>query len=136
MVQMKATPADEERARKKALAVRDSLTRGADFAAMARAYSGDTATRDSGGVLGQISVPTLPANLREPLAGLRVGEVSVPFKREAGYHIFKLLARDPEGEYRVRRDQGRPSPGRVEQENWKKPTSAGTSASARTSTSN
>ncbi|HYR68309.1 MAG TPA: peptidylprolyl isomerase, partial [Candidatus Dormibacteraeota bacterium] len=62
--------------------------------------SGDAATRDSGGVLGQISVPALPANLREPLAGLRVGEVSVPFKRDAGYHIFKLLAREPESEYK------------------------------------
>jgi len=100
MVQAKSTPADEERSRKKALAVRDSLLRGADFAAMARAYSGDSATRDSGGVLGQISVPALPANLRESLAGLRVGEVSVPFKREAGYHIFKLLAREPESEYK------------------------------------
>jgi peptidyl-prolyl cis-trans isomerase SurA len=100
MVQAKAIPADEERARKKALAVRDSLVRGADFATAARAYSGDTATRDSAGVLGQISVPALPANLREPLAGLRVGEVSVPFKREAGYHIFKLLARTPESEYK------------------------------------
>ena len=100
MVQAKATPADEERSRKKALAVRDSLLRGADFAAMARKFSGDTATRDSGGVLGLISVPALPANLREPLAGLRVGEVSVPFKREAGYHIFKVVSREPEGEYK------------------------------------
>jgi len=29
-----------------------------------------------------------------------VGEVSVPFKREAGYHIFKVVAREPEGEYK------------------------------------
>jgi peptidyl-prolyl cis-trans isomerase SurA len=100
MVQAKSTPADEERARKKAQALRDSLVRGADFAAMARKYSGDTATRDSGGVLGEISIPALPAQLREPLAGLGVGEVSVPFKREAGYHIFKLLARTPETDYK------------------------------------
>ena len=100
MVQAKSTPADEERSRKKAMAVRDSLVRGADFAAMARKYSGDTATRDSGGVLGEISVPALPAPLREPLAGLGVGEVSVPFKRDAGYHIFKVLARQPESDYK------------------------------------
>lgn len=100
MVQAKTTPVDEERSRKKAMVVRDSLVRGADFAAMARKYSGDSATRDSGGVLGLISVPALPANLREPLAGLGVGEVSVPFKRDAGYHIFKVLAREPESEYK------------------------------------
>jgi peptidyl-prolyl cis-trans isomerase SurA len=99
MVQAKPTDADEERARKRALALRDSIVAGADFAAVARKYSADAATRDSGGVVGQIPVPALPANLREPLSGLRVGEVSVPFKRDAGYHIFKLLGREPEKDY-------------------------------------
>jgi peptidyl-prolyl cis-trans isomerase SurA len=100
MVQAKPTSEDEERARKKATAVRDSLRHGADFATLARAYSADTATRDSGGVLGPISVPALPANLREPLSGLGVGEVSVPFKRDAGYHIFKVLGRTAEADYK------------------------------------
>jgi peptidyl-prolyl cis-trans isomerase SurA len=93
MVQIRPSEADEERARKKALAVRDSLLQGADFAAMARRYSADTATKDSGGVLGEIPVPSLPQNMQEALAGLSLGEVSVPFKREAGYHLFKLLGR-------------------------------------------
>lgn len=100
MVQAKPTDADEERARKKAVAVRDSLLRGADFAKMAKKYSADTATRDSAGVLGEIPVPNLPANLREPLTGLSDGEVSVPFKREAGYHIFKVLGRVPETDFK------------------------------------
>jgi peptidyl-prolyl cis-trans isomerase SurA len=100
MVQAKPTPEDEERARRRAMALRDSILGGADFAAVARKYSADTATRDSGGVLGQVPVPALPANLRETLSGLRVGEVSVPFKREAGYHIFKLLGRVPETDYK------------------------------------
>ncbi len=100
MVQAKATSEDEERARTKAFALRDSLLRGADFADLARRYSSDTATRDSGGVLGMIPVPGLPANLREPLGGLRQGEISVPFRREAGFHIFKLLDRKPEADYK------------------------------------
>jgi peptidyl-prolyl cis-trans isomerase SurA len=100
MVQAKPTPEDEERARRRSLALRDSIAAGADFAQVARKYSADTATRDSGGVLGQVPVPALPANLREALSGLRVGEVSVPFKREAGYHIFKLLGRVPEADFK------------------------------------
>lgn len=101
MVQAKATPADEDRARLRALALRDSIvTKGADFAAVAKKYSADTATRDSGGVLGSVAVPALPENLREPLSGLAVGEVSVPFKREAGYHIFKVLGRTPATDYK------------------------------------
>src|SRR5262245_10117089 len=101
MVQAKATTADEERARLRALALRDSiLTKGADFAAVARKFSADTATKDSGGVLGAVPVPALPQNLREPLSGLAVGEVSVPFKRDAGYHLFKVLGRTPETDYK------------------------------------
>ena len=101
MVQAKPLPADEERARLRALALRDSIiNKGADFAAVAKKFSADTATRDSGGVLGSVPVPGLPENLREPLSGLGVGEVSVPFKRDAGYHLFKVLGRTPETDYK------------------------------------
>lgn len=100
MIGIKPTPADEERARKRALVYRDSLMKGADFAVTARRHSMDTATKDSGGVLGEISVATLPDNLREVLTGLSVNEISVPVKREAGYHIFKLLGRVPESDFK------------------------------------
>jgi peptidyl-prolyl cis-trans isomerase SurA len=99
MIATHPSPADEERARVKALAVRDSLARGADFAAMARKYSADSATRDSAGHLGEIPVPNLPPNMREVLTGLREGEISTAFKRDAGYHIFKVLGRTPEKAY-------------------------------------
>ena len=100
MIGLHPTPADEERARKRALAVRDSLKSGADFAAMAKRYSKDTATKDSGGVLGDVTSTALPDNLKEVLTGLSVNEVSVPVKRDAGYHIFKLLGRIPETDYK------------------------------------
>ena len=100
MIGIKATPADEERARKKALAVRDELKAGADFAAAAKKYSKDTATKDSGGALGDVPVSSLPDNLREVLTGLSVNEVSVPVKRDAGYHLFKLLGRVNEEDYK------------------------------------
>jgi peptidyl-prolyl cis-trans isomerase SurA len=100
MVQAKPTASDEERARVRCFALRDSILAGADFGAVAKKFSADTATRDSAGVLGEVPVPALPENLRETLSGLRVGEVSVPFKREAGYHIFKVLGRTPETDYK------------------------------------
>ena len=101
LIQAALKPADEERARKRALAVRDSLLKGVDFAAMAKRYSMDTSTKDSGGFLGEVAVPNLPPSFREPLTGLREGEVSVPLKGEAGYYVFKLLGRVPEREYRL-----------------------------------
>ena len=100
LLQAAIKPADEERARKRALTVRDSLLKGADFAAMAKRFSMDTSTKDSGGYLGEVPVPNLPPSFREALTGLREGEVSVPLKGEAGYYVFKLGGRLPEREYR------------------------------------
>jgi peptidyl-prolyl cis-trans isomerase SurA len=100
LLQAKISPADEERARKRAVAVRDSLLKGANFAAMAKRYSMDTATKDSGGVLGEVPVTSLPPSFHEPLTGLGEGEVSVPLKGEAGYYVFKLGGRTPEREFR------------------------------------
>lgn len=100
MIATKPSSADEERARVRALAIRDSLSRGADFAAMARKFSADAATKDSAGFLGEVPVPSLPPNMREVLTSLREGEISTPFKRDAGYHIFKVLGRTAETEYK------------------------------------
>ena len=100
MIATHPSPADEERARVRAVAVRDSLVRGADFAAMAKKYSADSATRDSAGYLGEVPVPSLPPNMREVLTSLHEGEISTPFKRDAGYHVFKVLGRTPETEYK------------------------------------
>jgi len=99
LLQAKITPGDEERARRKALDVRDQLVKGADFAAMAKKYSMDTSTKDSGGVLGDVPVSGLPPNFREPLTGMGIGEVSVPLKGEAGYYVFKLGGRTAERDY-------------------------------------
>ncbi len=99
LFQARITPADEERARKRALAVRDSILRGADFGEAARRLSMDAATKDSAGYMGEIPVPNLPPSFREPLTGLREGEVSVPLKGDVGYYVFKLLGRTAEREY-------------------------------------
>jgi len=99
LVQGRVTPADEERARKRALTVRDSIIRGADFAAMAKRHSMDAATKDSGGIMGDVPVTSLPPNFREPLTGLTEGEVSVPLKGEAGYYVIRVLGRTPESDF-------------------------------------
>lgn len=100
LVGLKPTPADEERARRKAVTVRDSLLSGASFAGMARRYSADTSSKDSGGVIGEVPLPDLPQTFREPLTGLRDGEISVPLKGDAGYYVFKVLGHVPESEYK------------------------------------
>jgi peptidyl-prolyl cis-trans isomerase SurA len=99
LIQTHVTPADEDRARKRALVVRDSLLHGTDFAVAAKRYSMDTATKDSAGYMGEVPVPSLPPTFQEPLAGLGPGEVSVPLKGDVGYYIFKLIGRTPERDY-------------------------------------
>jgi peptidyl-prolyl cis-trans isomerase SurA len=100
LLQAKISPADEERTRKRALGVRDQILKGATFAQMAKLHSMDTATKDSGGFLGEVPVASLPPTFQEPLTGLGEGEVSVPLKGEAGYYVFKLGGRTPEREYK------------------------------------
>jgi len=100
LLQTRTGPADEERARKKALMVREQLLKGASFAEMAKKYSMDTSTKDSAGYLGEVPVTSLPPNFQEPLTGLGDNEVSVPLKGEAGYYVFKLGGRVPEREYK------------------------------------
>jgi peptidyl-prolyl cis-trans isomerase SurA len=99
LLQAKISPADEERSRKRAVAVRDTILKGADFAAVAKRYSMDTATKDSGGVLGDVPVTSLPPTFQEQLTGLGAGEVSVPLKGEAGYYVFKLRGRVAERDF-------------------------------------
>ncbi len=68
---------------------------GDDFAALAKRYSDDTATRSSGGDLG----PEKPGDLDEPIEEvaftLDVGQVSEPFRYQGALVILKVIQRDP-----------------------------------------
>ena len=83
------------------------LRAGADFAALARAYSNDGATRELGGDLG----PQKPGNLDDPIEHiaflLDVGQVSQPFVYADAIVILRIVSRDPSrfGSYEEIRDQ-------------------------------
>jgi peptidyl-prolyl cis-trans isomerase SurA len=71
---------------------------GEDFSALARDYSDDASTRDSGGDLGAIdpnnSQAPPPAWLVGALRDLRPGQSSDATRGENGYHVFRLIGRD------------------------------------------
>lgn len=75
--------------------VREEIANGTPFAAAARRYSMDTKTKFDGGQLGWVSSPTLPAEVRDAIAGLSPGDVTKPFRSFARWHLFKLYARRP-----------------------------------------
>lgn len=68
-----------------------ALNTGKDFASVAKEYSGDEATQQSGGDLGYITVFTLPYEFENVAYKLKPGSHSAPFKSTLGYHIFKNI---------------------------------------------
>jgi hypothetical protein len=77
-----------------ALAAQRSIEQGTAFEEVARS-SLDPATAHRGGDMGWVSLRRLPAPLGEAVLGLKPGETSAPVKTDFGYHLVKLLEREP-----------------------------------------
>jgi len=72
------------------------LRSGADFAALAKAYSQDTSTKDSGGDLGFFPRGILMApEVEEAAFALQPGQFSDVITSSLGYHIVQVIERDP-----------------------------------------
>lgn len=88
-------------ARRKIQALLERLHAGDDFAELARNYSEDSLTALSGGDLGFFPETDLgnshPA-LRSLVQRLQVGQVGGPVRTPEGYHLVKVLEREPPGE--------------------------------------
>jgi peptidyl-prolyl cis-trans isomerase D len=84
---------------KQAALARDLYTQiqgGADFAALARSQSQDSASAANGGDLGWAPRETYVQAFADKLFSMKTGEVSEPVKTEFGYHIIKLEGIRPE----------------------------------------
>jgi peptidyl-prolyl cis-trans isomerase C len=68
---------------------------GEDFAALAREYSEDSATRDSGGDTGYFYPGTMVRAFEDTAFALQPGEISDPLSTAFGVHILKLEGRKP-----------------------------------------
>jgi len=64
---------------------------GVEFAVLAKDYSEDFGSAESGGDLGYTSGETFPEAFEKALAGLEVGQISGPVNTDAGTHFIKLL---------------------------------------------
>ncbi len=92
LIKLAATASDEEKkaAAEKAQAAYKEASSGADFAALAKKYSDDILTRDSGGNLGKLSRGDMPREFEDALFSLKEGEISQPVKTAKGYEIIRL----------------------------------------------
>lgn len=65
---------------------------GADFAQLARQFSADKGTADSGGDLGWLSPEKVPPAFGTAIAVLQPGQISDPVRTSLGVHVVKLVA--------------------------------------------
>ena len=81
--------------------IEDALRAGKPFAAVAKEFSDDLASKDKGGSLGVINAadPGLPASLRDAVKKLKTGEVTPPvkvvFPQGSAWYFVRLTSREP-----------------------------------------
>lgn len=93
VVPQDATPEQLVAIRRQADEVAARARAGEDFAALAREFSADTNTRETGGDLGEIPRGTLPEALDSAIGALQPGAVSNPVVGPNGLHVIRLVER-------------------------------------------
>lgn len=71
--------------------IQTKIDAGVEFAVLAKDYSEDFGSAESGGDLGYTSGETFPEAFEKALAELEVGQISGPVNTDAGTHFIKLL---------------------------------------------
>ena len=96
LIRVPVTRSDTARARNLAASVRRKALEGVPFDSLARQYSQDPVTADSGGRLGEFMIAGLAPPFNTVVAGMDSGDVCEPVLSEHGYHIIKVSAKQPE----------------------------------------
>lgn len=86
-----ADASQDAAAKAKADTLAARLAGGADFATLARAESQDLNTQANGGDLGWFAADAFGPQFGGQVAGLQDGQVSAPFRTEAGWHIVQRI---------------------------------------------
>lgn len=99
---------DDDAARQRIEQVRARIAGGADFAAVAREASEDAMSREGGGDLGWFAQDDFGTQFGDQVAALADGEVSAPFRTQAGWHIVQRTgSRQASVDDQNRRNQAR-----------------------------
>ena len=88
-----ASDADVEAVRQRAVAAAARVRGGERFEDVAAALSDDTASRASGGDLGEVAPGSIPEPLERALNALADNEVSEPVRGPNGWHVMRVTSR-------------------------------------------
>jgi peptidyl-prolyl cis-trans isomerase SurA len=83
----------ENEARIRLIQLKTRIENGEDFAALAKAYSEDTASAMTGGELGWINPGGMIPEFEQAMDGLRPNEISQPIETDFGLHLIQVLER-------------------------------------------
>jgi peptidyl-prolyl cis-trans isomerase SurA len=105
LIRMQTGSSDDASAVEKAVQIRDSLLTGADFTVMAKRYSEDASTKETGGELGWLPLDELQIEaFKKAVDTLAVNAISMPFKTQFGYHLVQLEGRKAGGKLSLEDD--------------------------------
>lgn len=89
----KATPADSDSVRVRAMDILQRAKGGEDFAELAKTYSEDESNREKGGELGFFKRGAMVKPFEEAAFAAAPGEIVGPVKTSFGLHIIKVVAK-------------------------------------------
>jgi peptidyl-prolyl cis-trans isomerase SurA len=93
LIKLKPTKDDDEKIIEKLKKIREDILQGASFDSLALLYSDDQEVKNNKGYLGfwELEKLAIP-EFKLQVSHLKVGEISLPFKTDYGYHIIKLYS--------------------------------------------
>ena len=84
-----------KKAREKILEIQSDLKNGGDIAELAKKFSHDESTANSGGDLGFFYADGMEKTFSDAVSKLKIGEVSDIVETKFGFHLVKLLETKP-----------------------------------------
>jgi peptidyl-prolyl cis-trans isomerase SurA len=85
---------DDNEARNRLLALKERISNGDDFGALARSHSDDKGSALKGGSLDWVSPGDLVKPFEEAMETLAINEVSKPVQTQFGWHLIQVLGRE------------------------------------------
>ncbi|MFH1941051.1 MAG: peptidylprolyl isomerase [bacterium] len=105
LIRMEVTEVDKGDVVDTLLRIREKALAGEDFSELAKEYSQDVSTKDQGGDLGWLPLQDLQIQeFKIATDTLDVGQISLPFQTQFGYHLVKVEGKSEARPYSLEKD--------------------------------